>query len=215
MRAYLNTTDSAAGSAKQARDRNTQAILPIRGKILNCLKANPDSIKSNKEIQDLLSAFGCGIGDNFNIEKRRYDKIIIMTDSDVDGSHIRVLLLTFLYKFCRPLIEQGHVYAATPPLYKVVRGKESKYLLNDKELADYKKQYPNAQLTVSRFKGLGEMNPEQLAETTMDKDKRILKQITLEDITKASLTLNNLMGESVTPRKEFIEKNALKANLDI
>lgn len=210
----LTEGNSAGGSAKQARDRNTQAVLPLRGKVLNTYKTDKSSMLKNTEIQDIISAIGCGFGENFDLNKRRYDKIIILTDADSDGGHIRVLLLTLFYKYMRPLIENGNVYAALPPLYIAKKGKEVMYFQDDEDLSKYQKENPNVKLEVHYLKGLGEMDAEDLANTTMDKEKRRLKRITIDDVKKANMAFEVLMGSSVGPRKEFIENNALKANLD-
>ena len=210
----LTEGNSAGGSAKQARDRNTQAVLPLRGKVLNTYKTDKSSMLKNTEIQDIISAIGCGFGENFDLNKRRYDKIIILTDADSDGGHIRVLLLTLFYKYMRPLIENGNVYAALPPLYIAKKGKEVMYFQDDEDLSKYQKENPNVKLEVHYLKGLGEMDAEDLANTTMDKEKRRLKRITIDDVKKANMAFEVLMGSSVAPRKEFIENNALKANLD-
>ena len=218
MRNHLNTTDSAAGTAKEARDRVTQAILPLRGKILNCLRTDATKALANAEVKAMVSAFGLQIVNGKIVvdkDKLRYGKIVIMTDGDVDGSHIRILLLTFIWKFAKELITEGYVYAAMPPLYKVVKGKDSVYLLDDKALQDYKKKYSNANLTISRFKGLGEMSAEQLEETTMSKSNRILKQIEISDIEKCAITLEGLMGEQVSYRKTFLEQNANRINIEV
>lgn len=210
----LTEGNSAGGSAKQARDRNTQAVLPLRGKVLNTYKTDKSSMLKNTEIQDIISAIGCGFGENFDLNKRRYDKIIILTDADSDGGHIRVLLLTLFYKYMRPLIENGNVYAALPPLYIAKKGKEVMYFQDDEDLSKYQKENPNVKLEVHYLKGLGEMDAEDLANTTMDKEKRRLKRITIDDVKKANMAFEVLMGSSVASRKEFIENNALKANLD-
>ncbi len=214
---FLVEGDSAGGSAKKGRDYMTQAILPLRGKILNVEKARLDRALSNEEIRTIVTAFGTGIGEEFDLSKLRYHKIIIMTDADVDGSHIRILLLTLFYRFFKPVVEHGHVYAANPPLYKIVYGKNIKYVLSDDEKDEYVKTLPaNAKYTITRMKGLGEMDADELRDTTMSKEFRILRQITVDDIMAADEIFTTLMGEEVEPRRKYIEENALDVeNLDI
>ena len=216
---FLVEGDSAGGSAKSARSRATQAILPLRGKILNVEKAREDRIYANEEIKAMITAFGTGIHDEFDISKLRYNKIIIMTDADVDGAHIDTLMLTFLYRFMPELIKQGHVYLAMPPLYKLEKNKKIWYAYSDDELNRILNDVGRDQNNrIQRYKGLGEMDPEQLWETTMNPETRILKRVIINEETESEvdLTFTTLMGDKVEPRREFIEENAkFVQNLDI
>lgn len=215
---YLVEGDSAGGSAKQGRNSDFQAILPLRGKILNVEKARLDKVLSSEEIRNMITAFGCGIGDDFNLDKARYGKIIIMTDADVDGAHIRTLLLTFFYRYMQPLIKEGHVFIAQPPLYLIRKNqKQHYYAYSDEELQQILDEVGrDTNPYVQRYKGLGEMNPGQLWETTMDPAARTILQVHLEDAAEADRIFSILMGDKVEPRRQFIEDNAKKVrNLDL
>jgi len=213
---YLVEGDSAGGTAKQSRDRRYQAIMPLRGKILNVEKARLDKILSNQEIRNMITAFGTGISDDFDLEKARYHKVIIMTDADVDGAHIRTLLLTFFYRYMRPLVEQGYVYIAQPPLYQAKKGKQVNYAYDDEELEKILEEIGRQGVNIQRYKGLGEMDAEQLWETTMDPERRTLIQLTIDDAVEADDVFSILMGEKVEPRRQFIEEHAREVtNLDV
>lgn len=211
---YIVEGNSAGGSAKQGRDSTFQAILPLRGKILNVEKARLHKIFENAEIRSMITAFGCGVGDEIDLSKLRYHKIVIMTDADVDGAHICTLMLTFLFRYLRPIIEGGYVYIAMPPLFKIQKGNAIRYAYSDIECEEYKAEFVN-NYKIQRYKGLGEMNPEQLWETTLDPKTRTLKQVTIEDAMDADMAFSMLMGDEVEPRRNFIIENAHYANLDI
>ena len=213
---FLVEGDSAGGSAKTGRDRMFQAILPLRGKILNVEKARLDKILVSEQIKNMITAFGCGVGDEFNLDKLRYHRIVCMTDADVDGAHIRILMLTFFYRYMKPLIEKGYVYIAMPPLYKVTKNKQEYYVYDDKELQQLlDKLGRETKAEIQRYKGLGEMSSEQLWQTTMNPETRTMMRVTMEDAMAADEIITLLMGDKVEPRREFIEQNSDQAILDV